>query len=111
MLQTFYLNISKVDRMLLLGTHLPQQPTAGRRRADADVQAGDAEGRERFLRGVRRRGRRSSGAGPRGCTKYMKCKRVRPYARIRADVRVLPLPIFLKDLFYNTLNRLSFVSI
>jgi hypothetical protein len=40
----FHLDVSKVDRVLLLGTHLPQPPAVGRRRAGTDVQAGDAEG-------------------------------------------------------------------
>jgi hypothetical protein len=40
----FYLDVSKVDQVLLIGTHLPQPPAVGRRRVGADVQAGDVEG-------------------------------------------------------------------
>jgi hypothetical protein len=51
---TFLLDVSKVDRMLLLGTHLSQ--LLGRHRADADVdvRAGKQRGHER----------RSGGVGP-----------------------------------------------
>jgi hypothetical protein len=51
---TFLLDVSKVDRVLLLGTHLSQ--LLGRHRADADVdvRAGKQRGHER----------RSGGVGP-----------------------------------------------
>jgi hypothetical protein len=86
MLQMFHLIVSKVDHVLLLGTHLPQQAS----------RQGKSRGREHTPSGVRRSGDVQTGMTPTWARKT-ECRHDHPDARIRSDVRTLALPLKSKE--------------